>query len=350
MQAEWAAREGALCLRLTDVETLDARSVRVVPTGALAAESGSVLPSMAGTVVTDAGGLWFVPRFPFLGSTSYTVLVGAPGAADQRRCTLELPSPGGAPTTTVREVYPTSSSLPFNHLRFYVEFSAPMAEGSAARHLRILDDGTGEPLDDALLSMDPELWDRDRRCLTVLLDPARIKRGLVPHREAGYPLAAGRAIRLEIDGAFPDAAGRPLRAGFARRYAVGEAERRRVVPASWRLVAPRVATRDPLVVELDRPLDHALAQACLCVRGGSAALDGTAALDEEQLVWAFAPRRPWSPGRHELVVSSRLEDLAGNSVARVFDRDLSRRADDPRAEAEVVLFFEPAEPAAQPTP
>jgi hypothetical protein len=32
---------------------------------------------------------------------------------------------------------------------------------------------------------------------------------------------------------------------------------------------------------------------------------------------------------HELIVDALLEDLAGNSLARVFDRDLTRLTDDP---------------------
>jgi hypothetical protein len=45
----------------------------------------------------------------------------------------------------------------------------------------------------------------------------------------------------------------------------------------------------------------------------------------------LAPARPWPPRRHHLVVDPVLEDLAGNSVRRVFDRDLAGTdADDDR--------------------
>jgi hypothetical protein len=42
-----------------------------------------------------------------------------------------------------------------------------------------------------------------------------------------------------------------------------------------------------------------------------------------------------------LVVDPALEDLAGNSVSRVFDRDLTRPVDAPRDARPVTLTFNP---------
>jgi hypothetical protein len=45
---------------------------------------------------------------------------------------------------------------------------------------------------------------------------------------------------------------------------------------------------------------------------------------------------------HELVVDPELEDLAGNSLRRVFDRDLTRPEDEPREVVEAVsVAFRP---------
>ena len=93
-----------------------------------------------------------------------------------------------------------------------------------------------------------ELRDASRRRLTVLLDPARIKRGLAGHREAGYPLRPGEPFRLVVDSGFRDAQGLPLRAGAHRRYGVGGEERRHVDPASWVLTVPPAGTSEPLQV------------------------------------------------------------------------------------------------------
>jgi hypothetical protein len=48
---------------------------------------------------------------------------------------------------------------------------------------------------------------------------------------------------------------------------------------------------------------------------------------------------PWRPGAHELIVDALLEDLAGNSLARVFDRDLTRLTDDPLDICQTTVTF-----------
>ena len=122
-------------------------------------------------------------------------------------------------------LYPTADELPANQLKLYIHFSRPMSEGWAARavHGRRVDND--EPLEGVFFAMEPELWNRKRRRLTLLFDPGRIKRGLVPNEEAGYPLIEEVPIIVSIDASFRDTAGRPLRTGAERRLEIGPALR-----------------------------------------------------------------------------------------------------------------------------
>jgi len=43
---------------------------------------------------------------------------------------------------------------------------------------------------------------------------------------------------------------------------------------------------------------------------------------DEETLWQFTPDRPWHAGKYKLVIDTRLEDLAGNSIARPFEVDL----------------------------
>jgi hypothetical protein len=173
-----------------------------------------------------------------------------------------------------------------------------------------------------------------------LLDPGRLKRGLAPHLDVGYPLEPGREVELVVDAAYPDAAGRPLVAPTTRRFKVAPSLRGRVDPARWRLTPPRPRSADPLRVAFDRPLDHALAARCLEVLdAASRPVAGSTALAEGERGWRFVPALPWGLGHHRLIVAPELEDVAGNSVIRPFDRDLSRPEDDPAAPGAVVLSF-----------
>ena len=279
---------------------------------------------MAGSLVAEGDDLCFVPRFSFVDGTTYTVRVGGAVAATLTRPRREVPA-----TTEVAEICPTAIEVPRNLLRCYVRFTAPMGMGYATDHVRLVDDD-GVTITGALLPADHELWDPDRTRLTVLLDPGRIKRGLASH-QAGYALREGTPFRLVVDREFLDAQGIPLSGGAERRYLVGADERRRVDPRAWAVTAPPSGTREPLSIGFDRPLDHGLLARCIHVVGPDGVLvDGIAEVGPEQRSWRLTPGRAWTSEWYRLTVDPVLEDLAGNSVTRVFDRDLGRTEDDPR--------------------
>ena len=327
----WSRYRGQDCLRLRGMAP--GTEVHVRPRTAVALDG---LPTMAGSLVRDGDDVCFVPRFAFADGTTYHVVVdGVPSAS------LLRPRPDRPATTEVVEIHPTATRVPRNLLRLYVRFSAPMSEGYAARHVRLVDEA-GEEMKGALLPTQHELWDAGRGRLTVLLDPARIKRGLVAHEEAGYPLRSGAPFRVVVDEGFRDAQGCNLRGPAERRYDVGAEERRRVEPDGWAVRVPSHHTCEPLDVGFGRPLDHALVGRCLHVVGPDGRpVDGLPEVGPEEQAWRLTPRANWAPGPHQLVIDPVLEDLAGNSVCRVFDRDLTRPEDEPRETRPVVVTFQP---------
>jgi hypothetical protein len=326
----WSTSGGAACIRL-----------RGLPPGATVEVRPKALPlpgrfqPMAGHLHRDGDDGCFVPRFPFVDGTPYTVSIAGHTAA------VLLRSPDDRPgTADVLSIYPTTPTVPRNLLRFYVAFSAPMSEGSAAGHVRLVD-AAGGVLAGALLSTQHELWDAERRRLTVLLDPARIKRGLLAHRQAGYALRTGASFSLVVDRAFLDARGTPLAGAAERRYEIADDERRRLEPAGWDLRVPPARTTEPLEVTFDRPLDHGLLARCLHVVGPRGVIDGKADAGAGERSWRLTPSAPWAPETHRLVINHILEDVAGNSVSRVFERDLTCAGDAIRADESVTVGFRP---------
>lgn len=318
--AAWSDCAGDVCVRFTGVDP--AADLRVRPAGAAAVVAA---PPMAGRLVVADGDVCFVPRFGFVPGTTYTATVDGTAVAVY----LTLPRPDVPATVEVVAIHPTATVVPRNLLRCYVTFSAPMGDGDAAAHVHLVDDA-GEVLPDALLPVEYELWDADRRRLTVLLDPARIKRGLVGHVEEGYPLRTGSPVRLVVDAGFRDARGAPLRGPAERRYQVGADLRGRVDPADWTLTAPAAGGADPLSVAFGRPLDHGLLRRCLRVLGPDGTrIPGVRAPGAGACSWRLTPSEPWRPGSYVLAVDPVLEDVAGNSVTRVFDRDLDSADDEP---------------------
>lgn len=302
----------------------------VVPTEALQGgfEQAGWQP-VPGSFRIEAEGLLFTPRFPFLYGVSYSLLQRT--AAGYRPLgRLSRPARAALPRTRVTGIYPTSNVVPVNLLKLYVCFSEPMSEGWGWRGIQLRREDTGEVVQDAFLHMEPELWDPDRRRLTVLLDPGRIKRGLLPHEEAGYPLIEESSIAVHVDSSWRDATGQPLISSAEQHYRVGPVERRRIDPLAWGYEVPPGGSRERLEVLFGRPLDRALLEHSLCVcdaAGLQVAGRSIPGLGESS--WFFEPEQPWTPGRYALLVDPRLEDLAGNSVTRVFDRDLLEDGDTP---------------------
>jgi hypothetical protein len=99
---------------------------------------------------------------------------------------------------------------------------------------------------------------------------------------------------------------------------------------------------EPLTVAFDRSLDHGLLARRLHVAGPDGRpIRGRAEAGPEERSWQLTPSDPWLGGIHHLVVDPILEDVAGNSVSRVFDRDRSRPEDEPRQPGWLRLPFRP---------
>jgi hypothetical protein len=312
-------------------------------------DSGHVVsdatPPVIGRYVASRDLVRFEPRFPFTAGAAYRVevdtaaLAGGPANARPRdgRAMLAhrfvLPAITRARTTRITAVHPSSARLPGNLLRWYVETSAAMEAGHALEHVHLMDE-SGREVTGAFLTLDQELWDRDRRRLTLLVDPGRVKRGVRTNVEMGPPLVAGRRYRLVIDDEWTDGEGARLASGYEHAFEVVDADRRSPDPARWRLTPPGAGTRTAFRVAFGEPLDHALAARLLAVLdAGGSLIPGTVALADADRVWMFTPDRDWAPGQYTLRVGGALEDLAGNNIVRVFDVD--RRADSAAADREV---------------
>jgi hypothetical protein len=146
---------------------------------------------------------------------------------------------------------------------------------------------------------------------------------------------------LVVDAGFRDATGAALKSGAERSYRVGADLHGHVDPATWRLTPPAAASAEPLAVAFGRPLDSALLGRCLRVVGPEGVLGGTPTRHEGEFAWRFTPDRAWRPGPHRLLVDPVLEDVAGNAVGRVFDRDLANPADQPMDTGIVEVPFTP---------
>ncbi len=266
-------------------------------------------PPVLGTVVTDGADVLFHPRFEVSKSIASRLVVnGKVFHFPAEKQTLER-------TTIVEQVYPTAGEIPANQLKFYIQFSAPMLRGEAWEHLQLLD-ANGKVIDLAFLEIDLELWDRDQRRLTVLFDPGRIKRGVLPRDEIGAALEEGKFYTLVASANWRDDRRVSLKQEFRKTFKVTPEDRTAIDPAKWTIAAPKAATRDPLIIDFGESLDAALALRLITTN-----VPGQAELGPAERQWRFVPDQPWPPGAVDILIDTALEDLAGNKVGRPFDVD-----------------------------
>lgn len=359
------------------IDTADARTVRVSGPGRgsmrRALREGSVrvegidstFPDVAGRFIESGDELRFRAAYPFQAGRSYRIRLplsssrcdGAVAAHTMWDTVLSIPPARAVRATMVTEVFPTAGVLPMNLLKFYVHFSGPMRRGDAARALRLVDVEADTVIPDAFFRLEDELWDPAQTRLTVLFDPARIKRGLLPNRQLGLPLRDGRRYRLEVDTLWLDANGLPLRRGFRKEFDVIGADRVPPVPDTWPIGLPRAATRDAVTLSFGEPMESALLERMIRVRSPSGTLlDGELHVEAGERAVRFVPHEPWRDGEHAFVIDALLEDLAGNNLRRLFDAEVGADATaTPRGNTVEVRFRPhpadgPAETATAPAP
>ncbi len=310
------------------------------PSAPAATERKAALPTpMLGAWRVQEGRVRFSPQFPLARGVSYRAEFRT-GPGGPLVAQYQLPADTTPPSTVVAEIFPSAEMLPENLLKFYVQFSAPMAEGAGLDHVRLLD-AAGQEIKLPFLKIADELWDAGMTRLTLFIDPGRIKRGVRPLVEVGPVFEEGKSYALVIDAAWRDAAGRPLLKSFRKEFRAGPADRTALEPTGWKLSAPAAGTRAPLSVEFGEPLDQALALRLLTVTTPAGeAIDGEAVLGTQERRWGFVPAKPWPKGPLQIVVPTIIEDLSGNNIGKTFDVDMFAGVPKTFSTASVRLPFE----------
>ena len=301
----------------------------------LAEGEGGQIPILGRYRVTDRL-LEFSPQVRLMRGKEYlAVFDPAEVISGGARITQTYAAPdlgADAATTVVTQVYPMQDELPENILRFYIHFSAPMAEGSVLEHFHMLD-AEGAPIVDPFREL--ELWSDDHQRLTLLVHPGRIKKGLALSDSMGPVLEAGKSYTFRVDQELTDANGLPLATEHRKRFAAIAAIHEQPGIDTWELLSPLANSREPLRVGFPNVMDHALAQRMLWIENGAGErVAGRAELNDQALQWTFSPEAPWQEPEYYLHADVELEDPMGSSLHRPF---------------EVLEGSRPFEPSATPT-
>ncbi len=285
-------------------------SVKIVRNGSTQA--------ILGDFTTDNDLVVFTPVIPLSPGLSYTVWQDNKPIGN-----VDVPHDKTAAPALVA-IYPQTDTLPENTLKLYFSFSKPMRSGQSLNYVCLLDKNK-DTMRNVFLNLQPELWDTTSKVLTLWLDPGRIKRGLVLNKALGNPLKKAESYTLVVSQQWKDTHGISLAKNYTKHFVAGAHDGKQPNIDTWQLSTPKPGSKQPLLINTSESLDHYLLQECITVLDSrGSAVKGTIALSNNDKLWTFTPASPWSAQAYKLSVKATLEDLAGNNLNRVFDRDLTK--------------------------
>ncbi len=275
--------------------------------------------AILGKFSADNAALLFEPLIPLTPGLTYHILEN-----NQLIGQVLVPFKKNEKAPELLAIYPLLDTLPENLLKFYVRFSKPMRSGESLQFIHLLGE-KGDTLRDVFLNLQPELWDTAGTVLTLWLDPGRIKRGLTLNRALGNPLKMGKTYHLVVSSAWKDQRGLTLSQTYRKTFVAGKRDDLAPDVKRWQIQLPMAGTTALLQIKTQEPLDHyLLGESIGIVDQNNSPVKGEIRLSKKDDQVVFFPAVPWKSQRYHLQVDARLEDLAGNNLNRVFDRDISK--------------------------
>ena len=261
----------------------------------------------------------FEPLIPFPPGFKYEVFY-----RNKMLGRFEVPVADTSDAPQLVAVYPQQDTLPENLLKWYFQFSKPMREGLSDQYIRLIKNGT-DTLQDVFLNLQPELWNEDRTVITVWLDPGRIKRNLQPNQRLGAPLQQTGKYQLLVSKQWKDAQGVNLENDFKKLFIIGTRDSLSPDPGQWKIQTPKEGSLDPLIIILTEPLDHFLLLESMRISNtDGSVINGKFFVEKKDTYCRFIPAIPWVARDYQVIIEPKLEDLAGNNLNRIFDRDITK--------------------------
>lgn len=298
------------------------------------AETQSKRPIL-GTYTYSAAEIRFRPLLPFRENLLYLSVFQASVLFP-----FQLQPPADRFPPQLLALYPSTDTVPANLLKIYLHFSEPMREGQVYDRVHVLDAG-GNQLQEPFVRLQPELWDETRCRITLWLDPGRVKRALGSRETYGAVLEPGVHIQIAVDSTWKNADGYPLIQSTSKQVYISPADREHPHLHNWDLSVPAAGTQAALQIAFGESMDQALAMRSIeVVTAEHERIEGTISLGADENSWQLIPHNTWQAGTYQIRVASILEDLAGNNLNRLFDRDLSVDSEAPSEQEFYSMEFE----------
>jgi len=224
-------------------------------------------------------------------------------------------------TPKVVNIYPTADTLPENLLRLYIQFSHSMKAINNLENIKLIDE-QGLEIKGAIFNNVYELWDAEQKQLTLILDPSRVKTGLVANKNLGRALEPNKRFQLLIEKA-EDIYGNQLTTPYSKNIYVSKEDREIPDIKNWKIITPESNTISPLEINFPQVLDRlSLFHRLRLLNENDEIISGEIEVVNQEKTWRFIPIEKWKKGIYTLQINSRLEDPCGNNINGLFDHEI----------------------------
>lgn len=200
-------------------------------------------------------------------------------------------------------VYPSGPVISAHTLRLFIQFASP-------QHSEILPRLTLESQDDTPITeafLKQELWSPDRRVLTILFDPARLKTDLGRQRRLGAPLEGQSEVKLLLNGL------------VIKSWRVKPERCRVPVLSEWQINPPGGGGLSPLTINFPEPIDYQALHLIAVLDSDGLRLSGDESFTHSERQWIFMPSTRWTPGIYRILVHPDLENPCGDQIGDAFE-------------------------------
>ncbi|HZY78905.1 MAG TPA: Ig-like domain-containing protein [Cyclobacteriaceae bacterium] len=250
----------------------------------------------------------FFPVVPFERGQAYRVI------SDDEQFVFMVPRDTTAVAPRVLTSYPSCDTVPENLLKIYLQFDQPMMEGRSASYVALVDATTNDTVKGAFLDLQPELWNEDQTVLTLWLDPGRIKQDLIPNKTLGTVLNQNRTYALRVAAGWRSKSGLKTEE-YVRHFLTKERDVQKPDVTTWDVNASSL----DVVIGFKETLDWSLLNSTVSIIKGNEKIAFKSSTNECEQELHLTPVEPLAPGEYTIKVESRLEDLAGNNLDRLFE-------------------------------
>lgn len=223
----------------------------------------------------------------------------------------------------VAVVYPRGPTISSHTLRILIRFTMPvMTETLPRLHLV---NSEGREIQHAFLPQ--ELWSPDRRVLTVLFDPARLKTGVGKHDTLGGPLNSSSRVELLLG------------TMILKSWQIASSPCRGMSSREWKRAIPVSGTREPLRITFPESVDYAASRSLIVVDFMGHRVQGHSLLTHHERQWIFRPSHPWIAGRFHILANSMFETPCGDRYRHPFEEFSSDESEHTNDPTEICEFF-----------